>query len=166
MEVIGVKFKNNEIFMPEVLLSARAMNSGLELLKPHMADNKQKKAGKVVIGTVYGDLHDIGKNMVTIMLRGVGYEVVDLGVNVTADTFVKAVAEHQPEVLALSALLTTTMPEMSQVLDALSEAGLRRKVTVIVGGAPVSANYAEKIGTDGYADSAGEVPGLVKELIQ
>lgn len=166
MEVIGVKFKNDEMFMPEVLLCARAMNAGLEILEPHMAGGKQLKAGKVVIGTVYGDMHDIGKNMVTIMLRGVGYEVIDMGINVTAEAFIEAVAEHQPDVLALSALLTTTMPEMPLVINALREAGLREKVVVMVGGAPVSSGFAEKIGADGYADTAGEVPGIVKALIQ
>lgn len=165
MEVIGGKFKTGEVFIPEVLLSARAMNEALAVLEPYLA-GKAEVRGKVLIGTVLGDLHDIGKNMVVTMLRGVGLEIRDLGVNVAADFFVKEVAQYQPDVLGLSALLTTTMPQMKKVIDALKANGLRDQVKVAVGGAPVNEKFARDIGADGYAADAGDAVTLVKRLLQ
>jgi len=165
MEIIGVQFKTGDVFIPEVLLAARAMNEALRILEPHLSLGEFATRGKVVIGTVRGDLHDIGKNMVATMLRGAGLEIRDVGANVTPDAFVKAVLEHQPDVLALSALLTTTMPEMREVMAALTAAGLREKVKVVVGGAPVNDKYAHDIGADGYAADAGDAVVLVKGLL-
>lgn len=142
------------------------MNAGLALLKPLMAAATPGSAGKVLIGTVFGDMHDIGKNMVTLMLRAVGYDVIDLGINIGAAKFVAAARTHRPDVLALSALLSTTMPEMQVAIEALKEAGLRKSLAVIVGGAPVSGRFAEKIGADGYADTAGDVPELIRRLVK
>jgi 5-methyltetrahydrofolate--homocysteine methyltransferase len=165
MEVIGAKFKTGEVFIPEVLLSARAMNEALTVLEPYLAE-KAEVRGKILIGTVLGDLHDIGKNMVVTMLRGVGLEIRDLGVNVAADSFVQEVAQYKPDVLGLSALLTTTMPQMKKVIDALQPQGLRDQVKVIVGGAPVNEKFARDIGADGYAADAGDAVTLVKRLLQ
>ncbi|MGA8573923.1 MAG: B12-binding domain-containing protein [Desulfobaccales bacterium] len=165
MEEIGGKFTTGEVFIPEVLLSARAMNEALTVLEPYLAEKAEVK-GKVLIGTVLGDLHDIGKNMVVTMLRGVGLEIRDLGVNLTVDSFVKEVAQYQPDVLGLSALLTSTMPQMHQVIDALKAKGLRDQVKVIVGGAPVNEKFARDIGADGYAADAGDAVTLVKRLLQ
>jgi 5-methyltetrahydrofolate--homocysteine methyltransferase len=166
MEIIGERFKTGELFMPEVLMAARAMNMGLEVLEPYLAEQRQEAKGLVLMGTVKGDLHDIGKNMVSTMLRGVGFEVRDAGMDVPADKFVKLVAEMNPHILGLSALLTTTMPQMKTVIRALAEAGLRDKVKVIVGGAPVSETFARQIGADGFAQDAGEAVGLAKRLIK
>lgn len=166
MEVIGGKFKNGEVFIPEVLLSARAMNEALLVLEPYLAGDKSEMSGKILIGTVRGDLHDIGKNMVSTMLRGAGFEIRDIGINVTSDAFVKEVAEFKPDVLGLSALLTTTMREMKNVIDALKKAGLRDKVKVIVGGAPVNEKFATDIGADGYGADAGDAIALVKRLLE
>lgn len=165
MEGIGAKFKTGEVFIPEVLLSARAMNEALKVLEPHLAKGKREASGKIVIGTVRGDLHDIGKNMVVTMLRGVGFEVKDLGINLPAETFARAVADERPDILGMSALLTTTMPEMAKVIEALKAGGLRDKTKVIVGGAPVNAKFARDIGADGYAADAGEAVDLAKGLI-
>ncbi len=165
MEIIGERFKDGSVFIPEVLLSARAVNSALTILEPHLKGQKAPKRGTVMIGTVSGDLHDIGKNMVLTMLRGVGFETMDLGVNVKADEFVRQVAEHKPDILGLSALLTTTMPQMKAVIDALGEAGLRGLVKVIVGGAPVNQKFADRIGADGYAQDGGDAIALVKSLL-
>jgi methylmalonyl-CoA mutase cobalamin-binding domain/chain len=165
MEAIGVKFKTGEVFIPEVLLSARAMNEALKVLEPHLAKGKREASGKIVIGTVRGDLHDIGKNMVVTMLRGVGFEVKDLGINLPAETFARAVADERPDILGMSALLTTTMPEMAKVIEALKASGFRDKTKVIVGGAPVNAKFARDIGADGYAADAGEAVDLAKGLI-
>ena len=166
MEVIGEKFKTGAVFIPEVLLSARAMNEALKVLEPYLAKEKKEASGKILIGTVRGDLHDIGKNMVVTMLRGVGFEVEDLGINLPVEEFVNQVEAHQPDILGMSALLTTTMPEMRKVIDALSEKGLREKVKVMVGGAPVNEKYARDIGADGYAQGAGESVDLAKKLLQ
>ena len=166
MEVIGEKFKTGAVFIPEVLLSARAMNEALKVLEPHLAKEKKEASGKILIGTVRGDLHDIGKNMVVTMLRGVGFDVEDLGINLPVEEFVNQVEAHEPDILGMSALLTTTMPEMRKVLDALSEKGLRDKVKVMVGGAPVNDKYAKDIGADGYAQDAGESVDLAKRLLQ
>ncbi len=165
MEIIGGKFKTGDVFIPEVLLSARAMNAALKVLEPHLAKDKRQVSGRLVIGTVRGDLHDIGKNMVVTMLRGVGFEVVDLGVNIEADEFVNKVEELKPDILGLSALLTTTMPEMKKIITALKEKGLRENIRVMVGGAPVNEAYAQKIGADGYAADAGESVDLAKRFL-
>jgi 5-methyltetrahydrofolate--homocysteine methyltransferase len=165
MEIIGERFKDGTVFIPEVLLSARALNEALKVLEPHLAGMQIGKSAKILVGTVLGDLHDIGKNMVLTMLKGVGYDAVDLGVNVKAENFVKQVSEHKPQILGLSALLTTTMPQMKLVINALEEAGLRNQLKVIVGGAPVNTKYADDIGADGYARDGGEVITLVKSLL-
>jgi corrinoid protein of di/trimethylamine methyltransferase len=166
MEIIGEDFQNGSAFIPEVLLSARAMNTALDFLRPYLAGGTGEASGKVIIGTVRGDMHDIGKNMVTAMLRGIGFEVVDLGINVPTKEFVKQVADHQPDILGMSALLTTTMWEMRNVIQALKEAGLREKVRIIVGGAPVNQRLAEEIGADGYGHDAGEAVALAKGLMR
>jgi corrinoid protein of di/trimethylamine methyltransferase len=165
MQAIGVKFSSGELFIPQVLLSARAMNEGLKVLEPYLAAGKREVTGKVVVGTVRGDFHDIGKNMLVTMLRGVGFEVKDLGINLSADVFVKAVAEYRPDILGLSALLTTTMSEMGRVIEALKQNGLRDGVKVMVGGAPVNAKFAHDIGADGYAADAGQAIELAKGLM-
>ena len=166
MEQIGERFKTGEVFIPEVLLAGRAMNEALLVLEPHLAVSGKGEGGKILIGTVQGDMHDIGKNMVVIMLRGVGYEIRDLGVNVSTEEFIRQVAGYNPHILALSALLTTTMPEMKKVIDALKEKGTRKNVKVIVGGAPVNQKFANDIGADGYAGDAGEAVQLVRKLIR
>ena len=166
MEVIGEHFKTGELFMPEVLMASRAMNRALEVLEPHLATQKHEAAGLVLMGTVKGDLHDIGKNMVSTMLHGVGFEVRDAGLDVSAQQFVEMVGDIKPDILGLSALLTTTMPQMRTVMEALTEAGLREKVKVIVGGAPVSATFARQIGADGYAPDAGDAVSLAKSLMR
>ena len=165
MNVVGKRFKNHEMFLPEVLLSARAMTAGVALLKPLLIAEEVPSRGKVILGSVQGDLHDIGKNMVIIMLRGVGFDIVDLGINVSADDFVRKVAEEKPHILGLSALLTTTMPQMKKVIEGLAKAGLREKVKVMVGGAPVSPTFARQIGADGYAADAGEAVEVAKRLV-
>ena len=164
MEIIGPKFKAGELFIPEVLLSARAMNQGLTVLETHLASDKKEGGGRILIGSVKGDLHDIGKNMVTTMLKGVGFEVIDLGIDVPTEKFLSAIKEHKPHIIGLSSLLTTTMPAMQLVIDALTEAGLRNQVKVIVGGAPVNQNYADQIGADGYAEDASVAVELAKKL--
>jgi corrinoid protein of di/trimethylamine methyltransferase len=165
MESLNQSFKNGTVFIPEVLAAARAMNAAVLFLEPHLAEKDKRGGGKILIGTVKGDLHDIGKNMVATMLRGVGFNVVDLGINVAVDAFVKKVADERPQVLALSALLTTSMPEMRKVIGALTQAGTRETVKVIVGGAPVNQNFANDIGADGYARDAAEAIDLVRSLI-
>ena len=166
MEIIGERFKDGTVFIPEVLLSARALNEALKVLEPHLAGRQIGKNVKIMVGTVLGDLHDIGKNMVLTMLKGVGYDTVDLGVNVKAEQFVQQVSEHRPQILGLSALLTTTMPQMKLVINALEEAGLRNRLKVIVGGAPVNKKFADDIGADGYARDGGEAITLVKSLLE
>ncbi len=165
MNIIAEKFKNNEIFVPEVMLAARAMHAGLAILKPLLVGTGHQAIGRVVIGTVKGDQHDIGKNLVAMMLEGAGFEIIDLGSNVATEKFIAAVQEHQAKILALSALLTTTMPEMAVVIRALEINGVRGNVKVIIGGAPVSQSYADKIGADGYAPDAGMAVELAKSLI-
>lgn len=165
MEIIGERFKDGTVFIPEVLLSARAVNEAMKVLEPHLAGRQTGKSAKIMVGTVLGDLHDIGKNLVVTMLKGVGYDTVDLGVNVKAEKFVQQVSEDRPQVLGLSALLTTTMPQMKLVINALEEAGLRNRLKVIVGGAPVNTKFADDIGADGYAQDGGEVITLVKSLL-
>lgn len=163
MNVIGARFKEGEIFLPEVLLSARAMNQALEIVEPHLsADEGGGGRETIVLGTVQGDLHDIGKNIVAIMLRGAGYRVVDLGADVSIQTFVKAVEEHRPKALGLSALLTTTMLVMGDVIEALKQAGLREVTKVLVGGAPLTQSYADEIGADGFSENAYGAVALIK----
>lgn len=165
MSVVGVKFKNNEIYVPEVMVAARAMTAGLNVIRPILVKTGAPSEGKVVIGTVKGDLHDIGKNLVKMMFEGAGFEVVDLGVDVTASSFVDAVRNENPDILGLSALLTTTMPAMKATIDALEEAGIRDQVKVIIGGAPVTDHYAREIRADGYAADASSAVDLGRKLI-
>ncbi len=166
MEVVGARMREGECFIPEVLLSARTMQGALDLLRPHMAAGESASAGTVVIGTVAGDLHDIGKNLVAMMLQGAGFTVVNLGTGVSAADFVAAVKEHAPQILGMSALLTTTLPHMAETIAALKEAGLREQVKVMVGGAPVTAAYAEEVGADGYGANAGMAVERAKELVK
>ena len=165
MGEVGRLFEENEYFVPEMLVSARAMQSGLALLKPHLAAGGSVSAGKVVIGTLKGDLHNIGKNLVAMMLEGAGFEVVDLGTDVSPEKFVKAVLEQRPQIVGMSALLTTTMPSMDTTVKALLEAGVRDQVKVIMGGAPVTDAFAKQIGADGYAPDASSAVRLAKALI-
>ena len=164
MEQIGVKFKNNEIYIPEVLIAARAMHAGMAILKPILSKSSATKSVKVIVGTVKGDLHDIGKNLVVMLLEGGGFDVVDLGIDVPPDKFVEAIKKHQPQVVGMSALLTTTMREMKSTLEAIQEAGLRNQVKAIIGGAPVTDRYAKEIGADGYAPDAASAVDLAKSL--
>ena len=154
MSVVGEKFKNNEVFVPEVLVAARAMNVGAELLKPELAEAGVSAKGKVCIGTVKGDLHDIGKNLVRMMLEGKGLEVIDLGVDVAPEAFVQAAVEHGCQIIACSALLTTTMPAMAEVVKAAQAAGIRDKVKIMIGGAPVTQEFCDSIGADAYTPDA------------
>ncbi|WP_273325522.1 corrinoid protein [Vallitalea guaymasensis] len=165
MGVIGEKFKRNEVFVPEVLIAARAMNAGLDVIKPLLEEQGIEPVGKVIIGTVKGDLHDIGKNLVRMMMVGAGLEVIDLGVDVSPEKYIAAVEENNPDIIAMSALLTTTMPNMKAVIDALEEKGLRDKVKVMIGGAPVTDNFAEEIGADRYTVDAASAAEVAKELI-
>jgi len=155
MDIIGTKFMNNEIYVPEVMIAARAMTAGMEVLRPALAGAGVKSKGKVVIGTVKGDLHDIGKNLVKMMMEGKGIEVIDLGTDVPAERFISAAVEHGARIIACSALLTTTMPEMKKVVELLKEKGLRDKFTVMIGGAPVTDGYRQSIGADIYTPDAG-----------
>jgi 5-methyltetrahydrofolate--homocysteine methyltransferase len=166
MHEVGQRFECGDYFVPEMLVAARAMQAGLALLKPQLKEANIKSAGKVVIGTVKGDLHDIGKNLVGMMLEGAGFEIYDLGTDVTPEKFVSAVQSFQPELLGMSALLTTTMPNMKGTVEALKAAGLRDQVKVIVGGAPLTDAYAQQIGADGYAPDASRAVALAKALIQ
>jgi 5-methyltetrahydrofolate--homocysteine methyltransferase len=166
MKEVGRRFEEGEYFVPEMLISARAMQSGLAILRPLLAEADVAPAGKVVIGTVQGDLHDIGKNLVAMMLEGAGFEIVDLGTDVPAEKFVQAVQESEAQIVAMSALLTTTMPKMNTTIQALQEAGLRDQVKVMIGGAPVTADYGEKIGADGYAADASRAASLAKEFMR
>jgi len=164
MEQIGVKFKNNEIYIPEVLIAARAMHAGMGILKPILSKSTTRQSMKVIMGTVKGDLHDIGKNLVVMLLEGGGFEVVDLGVDIPADKFVEAIKKHQPQVVGMSALLTTTMREMKSTIEAIQEAGLRKQVKVIIGGAPVTERFAKEIGADGYAPDAASAVDVARSL--
>jgi len=164
MNVVGDRFKKEEMFVPEVLVAAQAMHAGMDVLQPHLTAGEATSAGTVVLGTVQGDLHDIGKNLVGMMIEGAGYKVIDLGIDIPAAKFVAAVKEHRPDVLGMSALLTTTMPAMGEVIKALEEAGLRDKVKVIVGGAPLTQEFADKLGADGYGPDATSAVDLVRDL--
>lgn len=164
MDIVGERMENGDMYIPEVLMSARSMSSAVEILKPHLDPSGSTAAKKIVIGTVKGDLHDIGKNLVKLMMEGAGFEVNDLGTDVSPEAFAKEVKEFQPEFLALSALLTTTMPMMKLTIDALVEGGVREGVKVLVGGAPVTTSFSEKIGADGFAPDAGSAIKLVKSF--
>jgi len=166
MNVVGKRFKAGDMFVPEVLLSARSMKGGMELVKPLLVEGEMEEAGKVVLGTVEGDLHDIGKNLVGMMMESGGLEVINLGTDVTAAEFAEAVREHKPNVLGMSALLTTTMLEMQNTIEVLTEEGLRDSVKVIVGGAPVTKEFADEIGADGWAPDAASAKDLVFELAE
>ena len=165
MDEVGRLFESEEYFVPELLLSGRAMKGAMGLLKPLLAAAGQKMAVRVVIGTVKGDLHDIGKNIVASMLEGSGFEVIDLGTDVSPEKFVAAVDERKPHVVCMSALLTVTMPAMKTTIDALTSAGLRTQVKVLIGGAPVTTQYAKEIGADGYSENASAAVGMVKTLL-
>lgn len=164
MAEVGRLFEEGEYYVPEMLIAARAMQAGLAVLKPHLQAAGVEPAGKVVIGTVQGDLHDIGKNLVSMMLEGAGFEIIDLGTDVSPAEFVEAVLTHQPDIVALSALLTTTMINMETTIQALSAAGSREQVRVIVGGAPLTEDFARQIGADGYSPDASRAVSLVKQL--
>ncbi|OQY34069.1 MAG: 5-methyltetrahydrofolate--homocysteine methyltransferase [Spirochaetaceae bacterium 4572_59] len=164
MSIVGVKFKNNQVFVPEVLIAARAMNAGLEILKPHLKSEDTKGNGKAVIGTVKGDLHDIGKNLVKIMMEGKGLEVIDLGSDVTPEKYVEAAKEHNADIIALSALLTTTMTQMGNVVKAAEDAGIRDKVTIMIGGAPITQSFCESIGADIYTPDAATASDKALEV--
>ncbi len=165
MDEVGKDFKADVLYMPEVLIAARAMHAGMDVLRPLLAESDAVGAGRYLIGTVEGDLHDIGKNLVRMMLEGAGFETVDLGKDVKAETFVAAVREHQPKILGLSALLTTTMPAMKTTIEALEEAGLRDSVKIMVGGAPVTVAFAEEIGADAYAPDAATAVDVARNLV-
>ena len=165
MDEVGKRFECNEYFVPELLIAARAMKISLALLTPKLAEMGAKAAGQVVIGTVQGDLHDIGKNLVASMLEGGGFEVTDLGVDVPPEKFVEEVQDKDGAIIALSALLTTTMTQMKAVVEALEAAGLRDKVSVIIGGAPITQQYCDEIGADGYSDNASAAVGLARKLV-
>ena len=166
MSIIGEKFKNNEIFVPEVLISARAMNAGTEILKPHLVSEGVKSKGVAVIGTVKGDLHDIGKNLVKLMLEGKGLEVIDLGVDVAPETFIEKATEHNADIICCSALLTTTMAEMKNVVDKVKESPIAGKVKVMIGGAPVSQSFCESIGADYYTADAASAADVAVSICE
>ena len=165
MNEVGARFKRGDMFVPEVLMSAEAMQSGLALLKPALAASGAKLLGKIVIGTVKGDLHDIGKNLVGMMCQGSGFEVLDLGFNVAPEKFMEAIKEQKPEIVGMSALLTTTMRAMGQTIKAIEEAGLRDQVKIMVGGAPVDQDFAQRIGADGYGSNAVAGSELAKKFV-
>jgi 5-methyltetrahydrofolate--homocysteine methyltransferase len=165
MDVVGQRFKTGEMFMPEVIYSAKTMHAAMEVLKPLLMGDDVEGTGVLVIGTVEGDLHDIGKNLVAMMMEGAGFTVIDLGTNVKSQTFVDAVKQHKPNLVGLSALLTTTMPKMKETIDSLKEAGLRDRVKVIIGGAPVTAEFMSRIGADGYGINAGAAVENAKTLL-
>ena len=164
MDKVGRDFKAGNLFVPEVLFAARAMQAGMDVLRPLLADSEIASSGKYVVGTVQGDLHDIGKNLVRMMLEGGGFEAIDLGVDVSPSAFVDAVREHKPDLVGISALLTTTMAQMKVTIEALEEAGLRDSVKIMVGGAPVTAEFAEQIGADAYAPDAASAVDVAREL--
>ncbi|HET7145453.1 MAG TPA: corrinoid protein [Anaerolineales bacterium] len=165
MREVGCRFEEGDYYVPEMLLAARAMQSGMTILKPHLQQTDRKSSGKVVIGTVKGDLHDIGKNLVALMLEGAGFEIKDLGVDVPIEEFIRVVQEEKPDIVAMSALLTTTMQMMKQTIDAFEAAGLGDKVKFIIGGAPVTEAYASQIGADGFASDASRAVNVAKSLI-
>ena len=165
MNVVGAKFKANEFYVPEVLIAARAMKAGMKILRPILAEKNIKGIGTVVLGTVRGDLHDIGKNLVAMMLEGAGFEIIDLGVDVSPEKFIETAKEKKADLVGLSALLTTTMPSMKDVVKAVGDSGLKDKVKVMIGGAPLTQSYADEIGADGYAPDAASAVDEVKQLL-
>ena len=165
MAEVGLRFERSEFYVPEMLVAARAMQAGLAILKPHLVNAKVETAGTVVTGTVKGDLHDIGKNLVGMMLEGAGFEILDLGTDVSPETFVEAVRNSSPDLVAMSALLTTTMPSMGLTIEALQAAGVRDNVKIMVGGAALTDRYARQIGADGYAPDASRAVHLARTLI-
>lgn len=165
MDVVGVDFREGVLFVPEVLMAAKAMKGGMEILRPLLAETGAPQMGTMIIGTVKGDIHDIGKNLVAMMMEGAGFKVVNLGINVDAEAFLAAVREHQPEILGMSALLTTTMPYMGVVIKALKESDLRQQLVVLVGGAPLNAAFAEEIEADAYCRDAAVAVETAKRLL-
>jgi len=165
MTIVGIDFRDGILFVPEVLMAANAMKAGMAILKPILSDTGAKPVGKMVIGTVKGDIHDIGKNLVGMMMEGAGFEVVDLGINVEADTYIDAMEEHQANILGMSALLTTTMPYMKVVIDTMKEKGIRDDYIVLVGGAPLNEEFGEAIGADAYCRDAATAVETAKELV-
>jgi 5-methyltetrahydrofolate--homocysteine methyltransferase len=165
MDRVGVDFRNGELFVPEVLIAARAMRAGMDVLRPLLVESDVEPAGKVVMGTIAGDLHDIGKNLVAMMLEGGGFEVIDVGTDTAPEKFIEVVQIKQPDLIGMSALLTTTMPAMKKTIDALVEAGVRANVKVMIGGAPVTQTYADEIGADGYAPDAASAVELARSLV-
>lgn len=165
MNVVGVRFKAGDMFVPEVLMCARAMSGGMELVKPLLLGKDMPTAGKVLIGTVKGDLHDIGKNLVGMLLESTGFNVINMGTDISTEQFIQAIKEHQPDVLGLSALLTTTMLGMKDIIDQLVEEGMRDKVKVIIGGAPISQDFSDEIGADGFAPDAASATELCQKLL-
>lgn len=166
MDIVGVDFRDGILFVPEVLMAANAMKAGMEVLRPLLTETGAQRIGTAVLGTVKGDIHDIGKNLVAMMLEGAGFEVINLGINVDADAFLKAIAEHKPDILGMSALLTTTMPYMKVVVDALGEEGIRDEIYVMVGGAPVTENFAREVGADAYGRDAAVSVEIAKRYMQ
>ena len=165
MDVVGVDFRDGILFVPEVLMAAKAMKAGMEILRPLLAETGAPQVGTMVIGTVKGDIHDIGKNLVGMMMEGGGFNVINLGINVDADKFINAIREHKPNILGMSALLTTTMPYMGVVIETLKELGLRDQLIVLVGGAPLNAAFAEEIGADAYCRDAAIAVETAKKLL-
>jgi 5-methyltetrahydrofolate--homocysteine methyltransferase len=165
MNFVGERFRAGDMFIPEVLLSAKTLNSAMDILRPLLSEAGAKDTGTIVIGTVEGDIHNVGKNLVVMLLEGAGFKVVDLGIDVPSEKFVDAVKTHQPDILGLSALLTTTMPKMKEVIESLEEAGLRKSIKVMVGGAPVTEKFAKDIGADGYAPNGGAAVDKAKALL-
>jgi 5-methyltetrahydrofolate--homocysteine methyltransferase len=163
MDEVGIRFSSGDLFVPEMLMAAKVMQKGLEVLKPHLSEGQNQNKGVVVIGTVKGDLHDIGKNLVAMMVEGAGFKVVDLGVDVNSETFVKTASAENADAIALSALLTTTMPSMANTVNAVKEAGIAAKI--IIGGAPVTETFSQEIGADGYSPDAAGAVRLLKEIV-
>lgn len=165
MRIVGVDFRDGILFVPEVLLAANAMKAGMNILRPLLAETGAQSIGKVVVGTVKGDIHDIGKNLVAMMMEGAGFEVIDLGINTDADKFIAALEEHQPDILGMSALLTTTMPYMKVVVDTMKERGIRDKYIILVGGAPLNEEFGAAVGADAYCRDAAVASETAKELV-
>ncbi|WP_275096858.1 corrinoid protein [Sedimenticola hydrogenitrophicus] len=165
MGIVGVDFRDGILFVPEVLSAANAMKSGMEILRPILADTGAESVGKMVIGTVKGDIHDIGKNLVAMMMEGAGFEVIDLGINIPVETYLEALETHKPDILGMSALLTTTMPYMKVVIDTMKEKGIRDDYIVLVGGAPLNEEFGEAVGADGYCRDAAVAVDMAKELV-
>ena len=165
MRIVGVDFRDGSLFVPEVLLAANAMKAGMNILRPLLAETGAESVGKVVVGTVKGDIHDIGKNLVAMMLEGAGFEVIDLGINTDAEKFIAALEEHQPDILGMSALLTTTMPYMKVVVDTMKERGIRDKYIILVGGAPLNEEFGEAVGADAYCRDAAVASEMAKSMV-